>query len=215
MAWWSPPKPPTGPPLPATVKGPVSVLAALLGADSPETQAISAVNPIAGVTAFLTRGLPNVAARSRATTQALQQLATVLSKIKLPPAVREAILGEAQRTPRVMAHQRTITAAPLPDYGRQVVMGMNTPGTIGPWGQKLSGTKLNYRVGADPSGQDAAETFFHELGHGAQRIFRQDKMNQPMQQAISGLDDLELGAEAVGRKRWQRIKGQLYPPSSP
>jgi hypothetical protein len=158
----------------------------------------------AGVTTFLKNGVPDVAKRTVATEKALARLQKALMGSG-DPEMAAKIVAHAERYPRVMAHNTDISKGKLPsDVGGRNVPAMNifSP-QIG-----RSEIELNNTLPTAPRG----ESFFHELGHPAQRI----GLKSDMTDVYNDYDDamgywdnpFETSARNIGTRAMQRINNQ-------
>jgi hypothetical protein len=170
----------------------------LTGAGAPDQIPITPA-----VSGFIEQGVPNVAKRVAATSKAMQQLEDTLAG-RLPNEQIDEVLATAQKYPRVMAHvknvkgKKTIT---LPN--RREAMGTNDMAYgAGGFGARpaFSDITLAYE---DPSVMP--QTFFHELGHAAQRVGLKSNMQDAYREANQAvgydINPFELAAESISRRK--------------
>ena len=121
------------------------------------------------VTTFINNGVPDIAARSAATTKAMGAMRRTLMGLGMAPDVLDATTTIAAKYPRVMAHVDDVYR---PGRLERVLNGVNKNVA----GQQLDGSLPGrselaiYRNTVNPSSLDYANTFFHELTHAAQNV---------------------------------------------
>jgi hypothetical protein len=125
-----------------------------------------------GVTTFLKNGVPDVAARTKATGNAVSSLISALKQSNQSPQVIENVVKSAERHPRVLAHTEFYKDN---GYLPRRVAGQNQADLSKGYKQSKIVLNLQEPFSLSPPQQfqqsaDVANVVNHELAHAAQRI---------------------------------------------